>query len=161
MSGRVEFQDAHAPLLGTRILVVEDDFLLATELCQNLSDLGATVLGPAPTPFYALSMLSRRGVDVAVLDIRLHGATVFEVADELMARNTPIVFATASSAEEVPGIYRGFPLLQKPFTARSLYLELTKALSLSKASVTHIGRHPKSKSYDNQLVRTILRAMQS
>ena len=72
-----------ADLNGKRIVVVEDDFLLATDICRELRELGATVLGPAPTPFYAAQLIGRRRIDAAVLDVRLHGTTVFEVADML------------------------------------------------------------------------------
>lgn len=118
-----------SPLFGKRILVVEDDYSLATDLCRGLADLGATVLGPAPTPFYALGLLGRRGVDAAVLDIHLHGTDVFDVAEELVARNIPMIFATASSAHELPGPYRSFPVLQKPVDCQILHAALTKALA--------------------------------
>jgi len=107
-------------LAGRRILVVEDDYLLATEICRDLRDLGATVLGPAPTPFYALSLLGRRGVDGAVLDIRLHGTNVFEVADELAQRGTPMVFATSYGPEMLPDRHRHRPLITKPYDRKAL-----------------------------------------
>lgn len=102
-------------LSGKRILVVEDDYLLATDICRDLRELGATVLGPAPTPFYALSLLGRRGVDGAVLDVRLHGTDVFEVADELTGRGIPFVFATGVGDEAIPARYQDAPHISKPF----------------------------------------------
>ena len=47
-------------LNGKRIVVVEDDYLLANDICRELRDLGATVLGPAPTPFYAKHLIGRK-----------------------------------------------------------------------------------------------------
>ena len=85
-----------ADLNGKRIVVVEDDFVLATDICRTLRELGATVLGPAPTPFYAMHLIGGKKIDAAVLDVRLHGTTVFEVADLLLDRGVPIIFATAS-----------------------------------------------------------------
>ena len=79
-------------LNGKRIIVVEDDYLLATDLCRELRNLGATVLGPAPTPFYAMQLVGRKKIDAAVLDVRLHGTTVFEVAEMLQERGIPIMF---------------------------------------------------------------------
>ncbi|MDV3249896.1 response regulator [Devosia sp. BK] len=102
-------------LEGKRILVVEDDFYLADEMCQDLRRQGAIVLGPAPTPFYAMQLLGRRGVDGAVLDVRLHGTTVFSLADELTRRGTPIIFATAFGDEAMPERYKGKPRLTKPY----------------------------------------------
>ncbi len=107
-------------LEGKRILVVEDDYLLAEEMCQNLRKQGAVVLGPAPTPFYAMHLLGRRGVDGAVLDVKLHGATVFGLADELTRRGTPIVFATGYGEDAMPERYRTLPRLTKPFDRSQL-----------------------------------------
>ena len=59
-------------LNGKRIVVVEDDFVLATDICRTLRELGATVLGPAPTPFYAMHLIGGKKIDAAVLDVRLH-----------------------------------------------------------------------------------------
>lgn len=109
-------------LEGKRILVVEDDYYLADEMCQDLRRQGAVVLGPAPTPFYAMQLLGRRGVDGAVLDVRLHGTTVFSLADELTRRGTPIVFATAYGDEAMPERYKSRPRLTKPYD-RSRLLE--------------------------------------
>jgi len=112
---KVETGPAVIDLNGKRILVAEDDYLLATDICRDLRELGATVLGPAPTSFYALSLLGRRGVDGAVLDIKLHGKDVFEVAEELWMRRIPMIFATAKEAEEIPPKFRHAPRLGKPF----------------------------------------------
>lgn len=159
MSAPMQLDDVYAPLLGTRVLVVEDDYLVATDVCRGLSDLGATVLGPAPTPFYALSMLGRRGVDVAVLDICLHRTTVFEVADELVKRNIPIVFATASSVDNLPIAYQGFPLLQKPVSAARLHLELSKALVRTRTTSLPQRKPSQPSTHGDHLVRAVLRAL--
>jgi DNA-binding response OmpR family regulator len=150
--------DLPAPLLGKRVLVVEDDFLLATDLCRGLADLGATVLGPAPTPFYALSLLGRRGVDAAVLDIRLHGTDVFDVAKALVSRSVPIIFATAWSAEDLPLRYQGFPVFQKPIDARALHAALGQALLKPEAEKPKAVL-PSSKSHDDPLMRAVVRAL--
>ena len=59
---KVEAKPHVVDLNGKRILVAEDDYFLATDICRDLRELGATVLGPAPTSFYALSLLGRLGV---------------------------------------------------------------------------------------------------
>jgi len=114
-------------LEGKRILVVEDDYYLADEMCQDLRRQGAVVLGPAPTPFYAMQLLGRRGVDGAVLDVRLHGTTVFSLADELTRRGTPIIFATAYGDEAMPERYKGRPRLTKPYD-RSRLIEALREM---------------------------------
>lgn len=101
-------------LSGKRIVVVEDNFLVAADLCNQLRDLGATVLGPAPTTFYAEQLISSKRIDAAILDVRLHGATVYEIADRLRSRGVPILFATAVSREDLPGRFRDAPYLGKP-----------------------------------------------
>lgn len=111
-------------LNGKRIVVVEDDFVLATDICRTLRDLGATVLGPAPTPFYAMHLIGRKKIDAAVLDVRLHGTTVFEVADMLRDQGVPIIFATASDRQSMPGRFQESPLLEKPIDRKKLVSEI-------------------------------------
>jgi len=107
-------------LTGRRILVVEDDYSVAVDICDDLRKVGATVLGPAPTSHYAYNLLlGRRGVDGAILDIRLHGADVFDLARELRERGVPMVFATGYSGD-IPAAFLGTPLLSKPIASDQL-----------------------------------------
>lgn len=114
-------------LTGKRILVVEDDRAAGERVCAQLREAGAVALGPAPTPFYALQLLGRRGVDGAVLDIRLHGDTVFGLADELVRRGTPILFAMDTDSDDLPDRHRQRPRLVKPFAAEDLFALLLAA----------------------------------
>ena len=86
-----------AGLDGKRIVVVEDDAIVALEIANQLRAIGATVLGPAPTTHYAIQLIGpqERRLDGAVLDIHLHGKTVYEFADVLVQREVPFLFATA------------------------------------------------------------------
>lgn len=118
-------------LNGKRILVVEDDYLLAADICRDLRNLGATVLGPAPTPFYAMQLINGKNIDAALLDIRLHGTTVYEVADTLRANGVPILFTTAFNQDELPVRFSEMPLLPKPVNRHILLRQ-----------VSHIARHP-------------------
>lgn len=113
---------------GQRIIVVEDDYLLASEICRNLRASGATVLGPAPTPFYAMQLIGpekRRALNAAVLDINLHGIKVYPVADTLQERGVPLVFATAYAANGIPERFRQAPVLQKPLDTKQLLQQLS------------------------------------
>jgi CheY-like chemotaxis protein len=115
--------DAGVDLNGKRILVVEDDFVLATAMKRDLEDLGATVLGPAPTPFYALQLMGlkeHRRLDVAILDIHLHRSNVFEVADALQERGIPFIFATGFGSETIPKRFAAQEILQKPVSRQAL-----------------------------------------
>ena len=110
--------DEQIELNGKRVIVVEDDYLLASDLCSDFRALGATVLGPAPTPFYALQLIGnkeRRRLDGAVLDVSLHGTSVFDVADLLSRRGIPFVFATAMEKTAIPQRFEGAPVLTKPY----------------------------------------------
>jgi len=106
---------------GRRVLVVEDEFLIAMELAAGLEAAGATVLGPTPSVTAALAMLERAAeLDGAVLDVNVRGETVFPVAQVLEERRVPFVFATGYDALALPGRYAGVPCCQKPVDVRQL-----------------------------------------
>ena len=151
-------------LNGKRIVVVEDDFLLATDICRELRDLGATVLGPAPTPFYAAQLIGQRRVDAAVLDVRLHGTTVFSVADLLRERGVPIIFATACDRKAIPSRFRDACLLEKPLDRKRLVEEivaLTKRVSIALTKVAPpaaaLSKQTNQQSFARALARTFVR----
>jgi CheY-like chemotaxis protein len=89
---------------------------------------GAGVVGPAPDPETAVSLLEAETVDMAVLDIHLRGAIDFTVADELKRRGIPFVFATGYEDGTVPARHRGVPLWRKPFETRELADSLCKSM---------------------------------
>lgn len=143
------------PLQGKRILVVEDDKALAADLCRGLVDLGATIVGPAPTPFYALSLLGRRGVDAAVLDIHLYRSDVFEVAHELLARKTPMIFASADPLEVLPAPYRHCPIAQKPLDPRQVQAILTLKPPTPRKSIPLAENEP----VGDRMMRAVVRSL--
>ncbi|TIQ25766.1 MAG: response regulator, partial [Mesorhizobium sp.] len=83
-----------APLSGLRILVVEDTFLVALDLSDELTDAGCDVVGPAPSVQEALEQIDGVELDGAVLDVNLHGERSFPLAEHLAARDVPFVFLT-------------------------------------------------------------------
>jgi DNA-binding response OmpR family regulator len=105
-------------LQAKRVLIVEDEALLAIMLEDELLEAGATVLGPATTVNEALrlidSVTSDGGLSVAVLDIQLGDEVVLAVADRLAALDVPFVFATAYSEHCDTGGHAA-PVLTKPF----------------------------------------------
>lgn len=101
-------------LSGRRILVVEDEALLALYLEDMLADLGADVVGPSCTLAAGLALAEAEALDAAVLDVNLGGARSFPVADRLRARGVPYVFATGY-AREVTGDDHGAPVVAKPY----------------------------------------------
>ena len=116
-----------AVLAGRRLLVVEDDYLIAVDTVDLLRSAGATVLGPAVDVQQALALLDRETPDLAVLDLDLHGQPSYPVADLLVARGVPFVFTTGFSAEIIPAGYLRHLRLQKPVAERALLAALKTA----------------------------------
>lgn len=99
---------------GKRILIVEDEFLLADEARQTLSKFGAVVVGPTPYVERALDLIDDEPVDAAILDVLLNDELVFPVADRLEERSLPFVFATGCDAFQIPPRFSGYVLCEKP-----------------------------------------------
>jgi CheY-like chemotaxis protein len=103
-----------------RILIVEDEMLVAMNIEDMLLDLGHEVAGIASRLAPALSLAGEASIDAAMLDVNLAGENSFPVADLLAARGIPFVFATGYGVQGIEERYRGRPLLQKPFRASDL-----------------------------------------
>lgn len=100
-----------------RILVVEDEMLIAWELKAILSGLGCSVVGPAARLSDALTLAKTAEMDGALLDMNLHGEPIFSVADALRERGISFAFATGYDNPEIPAEYTKTPKLMKPFDA--------------------------------------------
>lgn len=105
----------HSPLTGRRILVVEDEMMVAWLLQDMLDHLGCVVVGPAFSVDEALAMIEAQAFDAAVLDVNLNGQMSYPVADSLVARNLPFVFSSGYASNRLQEGYRTFPALQKPY----------------------------------------------
>ena len=105
---------AHGGMAGKRVLVVEDDYFIAKSLVRNLRAAGAEVIGAAATVADALDLVRAGPLDGAVLDINLQGEMAFGVADALVARGVPFVFASGYSADVVPERYQSIVRCEKP-----------------------------------------------
>ncbi len=103
-------------LSGRRVLVVEDEVLVATTIECELSVAGAEVVGPAYTLDEALTYAEAEEIHLAVLDINLLGRKVWPVAAALHQRRIPYVFASANALGEdaVPEPFAGAPRFDKP-----------------------------------------------
>src|ERR1700724_4506566 len=124
-----------SPLSGRRVLVVEDEMIVAWLLEDMLADLGCAVVGPAARVNQALAMLDAEAIDAAVLDVNLDGQMSYPVADALTARGTPFVFSTGYDKDTLRDGYRTFPVLQKPFHRSELGAALAKLLTPTEPSV--------------------------
>ena len=118
-----------SPLSGRRVLVVEDETMVAWLLEDMLADLGCAVVGPAARVNQALAMLDAEAIDAAVLDVNLKGQKSYPVADALAARGVPFVFSTGYNKHSLPKRYQSFPMLQKPFDRLKLGDTLAKLLT--------------------------------
>lgn len=102
------------PLSLRRILVVEDEYMLADDLRRELEEAGSMVLGPVARVKDALSIIEAEALDIAVLDINLGGELAYPVADALMAHGVPFVFATGYNEADIPSRYAAVPRCEKP-----------------------------------------------
>jgi DNA-binding response OmpR family regulator len=111
-----------APLRGRRVLLVEDEDLVAALVEDALREAGAAVLGPAATVAGALALLaaSPERPDAAVLDVNLGGESCAAVADALAAQGVPFLLASGYGAPDLPPSHAGAPLLAKPFDTETL-----------------------------------------
>ena len=118
-------------LNGRRVLVVEDESLVAMLLETILEDMGCTPVGPAATVDDGLAMVESETLDAALLDVNVAGHQVFPVAEALKARGVPFVFSTGYGEGGLPDEWRGQATLQKPFTESAVRDALMKAMGVS------------------------------
>ena len=116
-------------LCGCRVLVVEDEVLVAWLLEEMLAELECKVVGPAVRVSQALAMVGTEAIDLAILDVNLNGEKSYAVADALAARRVPFVFSTDYAADSMPDKYRSSLILQKPYSQSDLSAALTRLLA--------------------------------
>lgn len=115
-----EADDLEAKVRGLRVLVVEDEFLMARLLEDVLNAYGCEVVGPVPRLDRAVDAARTEALDGAILDVNLAGELVFPVAEALLSRNIPFIFATGYSIASLPPRFHETPRLQKPFPMTGL-----------------------------------------
>ena len=109
-----------------RILVVEDEYMFASDMKAELESVGATVLGPVGSVKNATALIcAEQHLDAALLDINLGDEMVFEVADLLVERNVPFVFTTGYDSSVIPVRFSHVAHYEKPLNVR----HVTQALS--------------------------------
>jgi len=115
-------------LKGKRILVVEDEALIAVMVEDMLSELGSTVVGPAATIEQALALARSEDIDGAVLDVNVRGERIDPVAEALAGRGVPMLFATGYGEVRLAS---GVPItvIDKPYTQDKLARGLASAMS--------------------------------
>lgn len=121
--------DNAAELAGRRVLIVEDEFLLAMELEALFKRNGSEVIGPASTVEWALALIYNDKPDLALLDVNLKGLRATPVAAALRARRVPFVLVTGYSEAQLsePELCAA-PRLAKPINQRELRRAVAQAL---------------------------------
>jgi CheY-like chemotaxis protein len=121
---------APAALEGRRVLVVEDEALVAMELADVLERQGCRVIGPAASVAQALALLAERRLDAALLDLNLNGEPGLPVAVALSERGVPFVVVSGYSEDQASApALRPAPRLTKPVRHRELVQVLTHVLT--------------------------------
>ena len=115
-------------LKGVKVLVVEDEYLVASLIEQILESAGCIVTGPIPRLPEALDAAHHETCDAAVLDVNLGGERIDPVADALCERDVPFLFVTGYGANALPGEYPGRPRVNKPFRMTDLLFALSSIL---------------------------------
>ncbi|MCK3777114.1 response regulator [Ensifer sesbaniae] len=115
-----------AILAGRRILVVEDEMLVAMSIEDTLIDAGGEVVGPAPTVGRALGLLQDEAkIDAVVLDMNLQGHSGLPVADACDERSIPFLILSGYGDTALSGTRHAAPILSKPFASAVLVKALT------------------------------------
>jgi CheY-like chemotaxis protein len=119
---------ATSPLAGLRILLVEDQFVIALDAEQLLKEAGATDIDIAATPAEAERIIASVLPDVALLDVNLGRMTSLPVAEKLTTLGVPFIFATGYGDSQMIGeAFRDVPVVRKPYTKQSLVAGLEDA----------------------------------
>jgi DNA-binding response OmpR family regulator len=111
---------------AVRILLVEDEIIIAMLMTDDLTDAGYEVVGPVGRLEQAVDMAKRQTFDLAVLDGNLHGEKVFPVADVLVGRGIPFLFLTGYSSNDMPKRFFKHTVLQKPIVLEHLLQWITQ-----------------------------------
>lgn len=119
-------------LQGRRVLVIEDESLVAMLLETILEDMGCAVVGPESNIDDGLKAAAgEASLDAALLDVNVAGREVFPVAEALRTRGVPFVFSTGYGEAGLPEHWRGNPTIQKPFTEGAIRDALMKAMNIT------------------------------
>jgi CheY-like chemotaxis protein len=114
-------RDVHQPFTGRRLLIVEDELLIALELQSIVEQLGGTVVGPAGSVENALQLLSGTTPDAALLDANLREGRVTPVAQACRDRSVPFALVTGYGRLELEEpLLQSAPRVRKPFDRRAI-----------------------------------------
>lgn len=101
-------------LEGTKVLVVEDEYFIASDLVRALGAAGGEPVGPAASVEQAREFIEQHAVDAAILDLNLRGEMAYPLVTELSGRGLPFVIMSGYSPESLPEFLRNVPAVEKP-----------------------------------------------
>jgi DNA-binding response OmpR family regulator len=108
-------------LKGLIVLVAEDEYMIATDLAQELTRAGARVLGPVSSLDGALELLKDADhIDAAILDVNLQGEKIFPAAEMLEQHGVPFLFATGYDESVIPAHFGSVLRCEKPIGSKKL-----------------------------------------
>jgi DNA-binding LytR/AlgR family response regulator len=113
------------PLSGKRVLIVEDQYLIAEDIRRAVTALGGEPLGPCASVAAGRQKISTARPDLALLDINLGNENVFDLADELLTSGVPIIFATGYDDWMIPDRFSACGRLRKPVSRTALEAAVT------------------------------------
>jgi two-component SAPR family response regulator len=105
---------------GLRILIVEDQYLVADAIKKAVIEAGGEVVGPTPRLEQALKFLEKRAFDIALVDVNLGDETAYPFAEALEEAKVPYIFVTGYDVAAIRPNFRHRPMLEKPFSPDAL-----------------------------------------
>jgi PAS domain S-box-containing protein len=106
--------DPRISISGNRVMIVEDEALVAMVVTESLTTLGCSVVGPFSRCSDAIAAIESDEIDAAILDVNLDGEMVYPLADMLAHRGVPFIFVTGYGAESIDRRFKHIPVIQKP-----------------------------------------------
>ena len=114
---------------GRRVLIVEDEALIAGLIESILSEAGWSTVGPIATLTQAFETIERERFDAALLDVRINGHDTYGVAEVLKTRGIPFIFVSGFTRKQMAPGYRHCPYIGKPFTPAAILALLNKVVA--------------------------------
>lgn len=111
---------------GARVLVVEDEFLIADDLAHALRRVGGGPIGPVPTVDEAERLVRSKAVDAAIVDVNLRGQMASDFVRRLAATGVPCLIVSGYDGGGLPESVSGIPRLEKPVSP-ALVIEVLAA----------------------------------
>ncbi|PWV99841.1 CheY-like chemotaxis protein [Hoeflea marina] len=119
---------------GMRVLIVEDEWIVAEDHASVLRDAGYEVVGPASTVETSLDLINSEPINAAILDISLSREDSYPVVDRLEELGVPYVFLSGYLAEDLPEGFRDRPLLSKPAVPEEMLAAVRKLIAAADPS---------------------------